>query len=182
MKHAATLTAADELFQVYGVKHTQVIAWIEQKETEEKEYVFRPLAGTDIDTAAEQSIKKVQNGENIVLAFNGVYIPIKKNYSIDNIVTEYYLGIKEVAKAEKTVGEMSEDDKRRFKNLCDIINDAKGWNDVSKKSFISWIKSFFQPNWKPSEEQLKELKSIASGKAVFSKEFIKTLYDNLKKL
>ena len=31
LKHAATLDAADELFQEYGVKHTQVIAWLEKQ-------------------------------------------------------------------------------------------------------------------------------------------------------
>ena len=31
LKHAATLDAADELFQEYGVKHTQVIAWLNKQ-------------------------------------------------------------------------------------------------------------------------------------------------------
>lgn len=39
LKHVATLDAADELFQEYGVKHTQVIAWLErQKEQKPTEW------------------------------------------------------------------------------------------------------------------------------------------------
>lgn len=60
-----------------------------QKESAEKEYVFRPLGGTDITVAAEQAIKRVNEGERLVLAFNGAYIPVLKGYDVNEIVDIY---------------------------------------------------------------------------------------------
>lgn len=60
-----------------------------QKESAEKEYVFRPLGGTDITVAAEQAIKRANEGERLVLAFNGAYIPVLKGYDVNEIVDIY---------------------------------------------------------------------------------------------
>jgi len=60
-----------------------------QKEDIEKEYVFRPLGGTDITVAAEQAIKRANKGERLVLAFNGAYIPVRKGYNVNKIVDIY---------------------------------------------------------------------------------------------
>lgn len=60
-----------------------------QKESAEKEYVFRPLGGTDITVAAGQAIKRVNEGERLVLAFNGAYIPVLKGYDVNEIVDIY---------------------------------------------------------------------------------------------
>ena len=60
-----------------------------QKENIEKEYVFRPLAGTDITIAAEQAIRRANEGDHLVLAFNGAYIPIRKGCNANEIVDIY---------------------------------------------------------------------------------------------
>ena len=60
-----------------------------QKENIEKEYVFRPLAGTDITIAAEQAIKRANEGDHLVLAFNGAYIPVRKGCNANKIVDIY---------------------------------------------------------------------------------------------
>ena len=66
------------------------LAYLEkQKENVEKEYVFRPLAGTDITIAAEQSIRKAKDGEHLVLAFNGMYTPVSKYDSAKGLVDKY---------------------------------------------------------------------------------------------
>ena len=62
------------------------IAWLEkQKNTQDKEYVFRPFAGEAIEKAAERA---VELDGKVVLAFNGAYIPIG-NKTKDEIVAEY---------------------------------------------------------------------------------------------
>ena len=67
------------------------IAWLEkQKENIEKEYVFRPLPGTNTTIAAEQAIERAKKGEHLVLAFNGMYIPVTKYNNVKELVDEYY--------------------------------------------------------------------------------------------
>lgn len=69
----------------------KAIAWLEkQKNTPNKEYVFRPLAGETIEKAVERAVKL--DGK-VVLAFNGAYIPVG-NKTKDEIVAEYYDWIK----------------------------------------------------------------------------------------
>ena len=73
-----------------GIKVSDILAWLEkQKETTEKEYVFRPLAGTDITIAAEQAIRRANEGDRLVLAFNGAYIPVRKGCNANKIVDIY---------------------------------------------------------------------------------------------
>ena len=70
--------------------YTKWIAWLEkQKENIEKEYVFRPLAGTDITIAAEQAIRRANEGDRLILAFNGAYIPVRKGCDANKIVDIY---------------------------------------------------------------------------------------------
>lgn len=74
---------------LYGtdVTREEAIAWLEkQKNTSDKEYVFRPLAGDTIEKAAEQAVKL--DGK-VVLAFNGAYIPVG-NKTKNEIVAEYH--------------------------------------------------------------------------------------------
>lgn len=68
----------------------KAFAYLEkQKENIEKEYVFRPLAGTDITVAAEQAIRRANEGDRLVLAFNGAYIPVRKGCNANKIVDIY---------------------------------------------------------------------------------------------
>lgn len=73
-----------------GVNIDECIAWLEkQRNTIPDECVFRPVAGCDIESAAKQAIK--QQGvlaKEIVLAFNGAYIPVGGK-AADIIVNEY---------------------------------------------------------------------------------------------
>ena len=70
------------------VKDDALRSWLE-KQKENNEYVFRPLAGTDITIAAEQAIKRAKEGDRLVLAFNGFYTPVTKHDSVKRIVDEY---------------------------------------------------------------------------------------------
>ena len=69
---------------------SKYIVYLEkQKGNVEKEYVFRPLAGTDITDAAKQAIRRANEGNCLVLAFNGAYIPVKKGCNASEIVDIY---------------------------------------------------------------------------------------------
>lgn len=70
------------------VKDDALRSWLE-KQKENNEYVFRPLAGTDVTIAAEQAIKRAKEGDRLVLAFNGFYTPVTKHDSVKRIVNEY---------------------------------------------------------------------------------------------
>ena len=68
----------------------KALTWLEkQADVNLKEYVFRPLAGCDINTAAIQAVEQQKLGKKIILAFNGAYIPIEEK-TADDIVNEYY--------------------------------------------------------------------------------------------
>ena len=61
--------------------------------------------------------------------------------------------------------------------------DEFDWEDISTV-IEDTAKHFYnlRPSWKPSEKQMKELELIINGKAVIRKDFIRTLYNDLKKL
>ena len=67
----------------------EALDWLEkQSKNDSIEQVFRPLAGCDIDEAAEQAVNIQKQGKNIVLAFNGAYIPVKGK-TTNEIFDEY---------------------------------------------------------------------------------------------
>ena len=73
-----------------GFQIEKILAYLaKQKENIEKEYVFRPLAGTNITTAANQAVRRVNEGDRLVLAFNGAYIPVRKGCNANKIVEMY---------------------------------------------------------------------------------------------
>lgn len=69
----------------------EALEWLEkQKREEAKEVIFRPTAGYSIDIAVLQALKKQRESrDNIVLAFNGAYIPVDGK-TADEIVVEYH--------------------------------------------------------------------------------------------
>ena len=72
----------------YTDRYDTMLAWLE-KQKGSKEYVFRPLAGTDITIAAEQAIRRANEGDHLVLAFNGAYIRVRKGNNAKEIVDIY---------------------------------------------------------------------------------------------
>lgn len=85
-----TVAGESYVMSATGFKKEQLLAYLEkQKENIEKEYVFRPLAGTDITVAAEQAIRRANEGGRLVLAFNGAYIPVRKGNNVKKIVDIY---------------------------------------------------------------------------------------------
>lgn len=72
-----------------GIDVFESIAWLEKQKVTDKEIVFRPLAGTDIITAARQALEKIEIGKEVVLAFNGAYIPVNGK-TVAEICNEYF--------------------------------------------------------------------------------------------
>lgn len=98
-------------------ENEKYIAWLEkQKDTSSIERVFRPVAGCSITYAATQAIEQQQLGYNIVLAFNGAYIPVEEK-TADDIVNEYYSWIKKQ-------GEYLENYDEEEKEKADFVGDG----------------------------------------------------------
>lgn len=81
---------------IEGVEIAEIVTWLEEQ-CANKEYVFRPIAGTMIETAIEQALKQ----GDVVLAFNGFYTPVKGKTS-DEILTEYYHWLFELREQKQT--------------------------------------------------------------------------------
>lgn len=62
---------------------------LEKQKAMDKEIVFRPLAGTDIIAAANQALEKIEIGKEVILAFNGAYIPVNGK-TVAEICNEYF--------------------------------------------------------------------------------------------
>ena len=133
-------TSQDEI-----VTKEKVLAWFEkQKENTEKEYVFRPLAGTDINTAVLQAIRRANEGDRLVLAFNGAYIPVRKGVDANKIVDIYdafiekqkeHLSCPDAPKEKSDGGDFYSSDKD--KNLDEIAQD-----------YVDGVKQYNQePTW-----------------------------------
>ena len=104
----------------------EMLAYLEkQKENIEKEYVFRPLPGTDITIAAEQAIRRAKEGDHLVLAFNGVYLPVRKYNSAKELVDEYdaYLENWLEKQKEQQPAEWSEKEKKIISSIRHLLFD-----------------------------------------------------------
>lgn len=84
---AYDLNLPNRSYDIYAFAK-ELLAWFEKHGNTDMEQVFRPLAGCDIDTAAEQAVEQQKQGKNVVLAFNGCYIPVE-NKTANAIVDEY---------------------------------------------------------------------------------------------
>lgn len=106
----------------YGeLKIKDIIAWLEkQQDNTNIEQVFRPLAGCCIDTAAKQAIEQQKTGKNMVLAFNGCYIPVENN-TVDEIVNEYNAWLKKQGEQNGQKSTWSEEDEKILNDIIGII-------------------------------------------------------------
>ena len=129
-----------------GFQIEKILAYLaKQKESIEKEYVFRPLAGTDITTAANQAVRRANEGDHLVLAFNGAYIPVRKGCNTSKIVDIYDAFIKKQNKdVEKLCSnEWSEEDERIRKDLIKYLESDRDCQPCQDVSFydecIAWL-------------------------------------------
>lgn len=84
------------------------LAWLEKQDAN-KEYVFRPLAGTTIENAVEQALTQGA----VVLAFNGFYTPVKGKTS-EKILAEYENWLEKQGNIDKASYDLAEKEKREF--------------------------------------------------------------------
>lgn len=115
----------------------KAFAYLEkQKENAEKEYVFRPLAGTDITIATEQAIRRANEGDRLVLAFNGAYIPVRKGCNANQIVDIYDAYLEKQKDASKAIEAVERIDKYIDEHLANA-HDMKD-SDPEKKYYRGW--------------------------------------------
>lgn len=59
------------------------------------EVQFGAIPGCIIDDAAKECIEYISKyGCDILLIFNGIYIPINKNDTVKSVISKYWLGLK----------------------------------------------------------------------------------------
>ena len=129
----------------------KAIAWLEkQSNTIPDECVFRPVAGCDIESAAKQAIK--QQGvlaKEIVLAFNGAYIPVGGK-AADIIVNEYNSWLEKQGEQKVTTVDFNAKDwyvskvDGKIHNIYHSVDKAEG-NDVVK-CLINGMKFYYEDN------------------------------------
>lgn len=74
---------------INGIYCYKIYDWLKKQGNKSEEHVFSPMTGCSIDEAARQAIDKTRNGENIVFSFNGFYMKIYNDTTVDNIVNSY---------------------------------------------------------------------------------------------
>lgn len=76
-------------FHAFSAEIDECITWLENQKATDKEIIFRALPGTDIIVAAKQALEKIEIGKEVVLAFNGAYIPVNGK-TVAEICNEYF--------------------------------------------------------------------------------------------
>ena len=131
---------------IKGADEQKWIAWLKDQKTEEiKEVVFRPVIGCDIDLAVRQAIEKQRtSGKDIVLAFNGAYIPVSGK-TADDIVNEYHSWIKNQGEQINPYSGISFEYDGHTWGMCARDNGVEILFDGELKAFLSLEKSFIYP-------------------------------------
>ena len=95
----------------------------------------------------------------------------------------------EWAHIEEAKSFWSEEDIFKVQRICKYLDEVKKYYvDITEvRECMDWLKSLedrMQPQstWKPSDEQMRELGVVATGKGLFSKEVLSGLLEQLKKL
>lgn len=188
------------------------LAWLEKQKEIDKEIVFRPLAGTDIIAAARQALEKIEIGKEVVLAFNGAYIPVNGK-TVAEICNGYFSWSEKQNKNNSENGNLKEtisldscekQDEQDFShNVNDEIrNELYDFiyittfqpKDLKKKErFLDWLEkqgNNSNQTWKPSKEQINALEHFVRsiGESGYASPYddntnrIKSLLNDLCKL
>jgi len=131
-----------------GFREGYLFGLEKQKENIEKEYVFRPLAGTDITIAAEQAIRIANEGDRLVLAFNGAYIPVRKGYNVNKIVDIYDSFIEKQKEGSKSTDSVPSVTKCEYEwhKVTDSLPDSKRLV-LAKDSFGNVLLTRYDGSW-----------------------------------
>ena len=94
------------------------------------------MAGTDITIVAEQAIRRANEGDCLVLAFNGAYIPVRKGCTVNQIVDIYSAFIEKQQDASKAIEAVDRIDKYIDENVVNA-HDMKN-SHPDKKYYRGW--------------------------------------------
>lgn len=131
------------LLQEYTIKryiskdeYERWISWLEkQQDNTNIEQVFRPLAGCCIDIAAKQAIEQQKTGKNVVLAFNGCYIPVENN-TVDEIVNKYNAWLEK----QGTKSNWSDEDEKVLKRIDSLLYSLCQIHESEHEELHNWLK------------------------------------------
>lgn len=120
-------------FGIMQEQARQELGWLDEKQKDSNEYVFRPLAGTDITIAAEQAIRRANEGDRLVLAFNGAYIPVRKGCNVNKIVDIYDAFIERQKEQKTPMSNDLDEEIKRFFDECIDVHEAKLYGSISER-------------------------------------------------
>lgn len=132
-----------------------MITWIEKQKAMDKDIIFRPLAGTDIIVAAKQALEKIEIGKEVVLAFNGAYIPVNGK-TVAEICNEYFSWVEKQGEQKPTWSD--EDDAYKLFAIS-AVEDYYDVKNPLQKAIVEWLKSLkdrVQPKpktWSEDDEE-----------------------------
>ena len=160
------------------------------------------MAGILQDVYSGEKQKEHQNNSDAPKekSVGGNFYSSHKDKNLDEIAQDYVDNVKEytpeptwdlmqtavcygyhLAEQKEQKPAWSEEDERNIRNLESILYYDKKLPEETRVELANFLNSLC-PRWKPSKEQMKELELIINGKAVIRTNFIRTLYNDLKKL
>lgn len=123
-------------FHASSAEIDDCIAWLEKQKPTNKEIVFRPLAGTDIIAAANQALEKIEIGKEVILAFNGAYIPVNGK-TVAEICNEYFSWTEK--QGEKKVPSVNFKAKDCYVSKVDGNIHDMTYNPVSNSEIVEYV-------------------------------------------
>lgn len=133
----------------------ECIDWLEKQKTTDKEIIFRALPGTDIIAAAKQALEKIEIGKEVILAFNGAYIPVNGK-TVAEICNEYFSWVEKQGEQKPTWSD--EDDAYKLFAIS-AVEDYYDVKNPLQKAIVEWLKSLkdrVQPKpktWSEDDEE-----------------------------
>ena len=142
-----------------------ILAWLEKQGEKSADNIDKPWSEDD------------ENRINRLIA----YFEDKESFTaeVDVVYANWLKSLKDRVQPKQ---EWSEEDEKYINDLI-----AYFAADMSLKhteeDIVNWLRSLRPQNtWKPSDEQMRELSIVATGKGWFSKEIVSELLEQLKKL
>ena len=159
------------------------IAWLKKQKVTDEEIIFRPVAGTDIRTAAEQALEKIDIGKKVVLAFNGAYIPVNGKTVEEIIDNEYDAWLEKQGKHKSVsiVDKWNKEDEWKFSDILALLRGGENCH-YNTPDLFEWLKSIKDKcTWKPDKEQMEYLHKYAEQNN-YDGSVLTDLYNDLKQL
>ena len=145
-----------------------------------KNYPHVGISGSEFETALRELVPDLAGSEDEKIRRELLNHCLKAASGQTLVVSteDYYRWASWLEKQKPA--ELSEEDERMLNRIVDVVEDYQV-DDCFEKE-IEWLKSLRpQPHWKPSEEQMRELRNVISG-CSHETSVLVSLENDLKKL